>query len=168
MSTAQAFIDFAVKRMGYVKSLGDGVLSQKPDLFKRADDVDNSIAIIIQHLEGNMRSRWTHFLTSDGEKPDRQRDREFEPVANDEAELLVLWQRGWELTLATIQALQPGDLGRDVLIRGESLNVMDAILRQISHYSYHVGQMVTLARLQLGPAWQTLSIARGKSADYKP
>ncbi|MBX3460221.1 MAG: DUF1572 family protein [Planctomycetes bacterium] len=168
--TADRFLHAALARMRQIKSLGDGALARvsEAQLFHRTDTEANSIAIIVQHLHGNMLSRWTNFLTEDGDKPWRQRDAEFEPVVSDAAKIHELWQQGWALTLDTIQALQPGDITREVTIRGESMLVLDALIRQIGHYAYHVGQMVTLARQQVGPAWQTLSIARGRSGDYKP
>ena len=170
MSTAQAFIESAVARMLAVKAQGDGVLSQvnPQQLFHTTDTEANSIAIVVRHLHGNMLSRWTDFLTTDGDKPTRQRDREFEQPEQSVDHVLKLWQTGWKLTIDTIAALRPDDVLREVKVRGQPLTVMDAVLRQLAHYSYHVGQMVTLARDQLGSSWQTLSIARGKSADYKP
>lgn len=168
--TADRFLQAALARMRQIKSLGDGALARvsEAQLFHRTDTEANSIAIIVQHLHGNMLSRWTNFLTEDGDKPWRQRDAEFEPVVSDAPKIHELWQQGWALTLDTLQALQPGDITREVTIRGESILVLDALIRQIGHYAYHVGQMVTLARQQVGPAWQTLSIARGRSGDYKP
>lgn len=168
--TADRFLQAALARMRQIKSLGDGVLERvsPQQMFHRTDAEANSIAIIVQHLHGNMLSRWTNFLHEDGDKPWRQRDAEFEPVVNDAAAVHELWRAGWQLTLDTIAALQPGDITRDVTVRGEPMLVLDALIRQIGHYAYHVGQMVTLARQQVGPGWQTLSIARGKSGEYKP
>jgi hypothetical protein len=137
-------------------------------LFLQADPEANSIAILVRHLHGNMLSRWTDFLHSDGEKATRKRDREFEQPESGAEGIRKLWESGWKCTLDTIGTLQPGDVMKQVEIRGQPLSVMEAILRQLAHYSYHVGQMVTLAREQLGSAWQTLSIARGKSKDYAP
>lgn len=170
MSTAAEFLNGCVARIQAVKALGDGVLAQVNDeqLFHQTDTEANSIAIIVRHLHGNMLSRWTDFLTSDGDKPNRQRDREFEQPSRDRASVLRLWDAGWACTLDALNCLQPGDVLREVRIRGEPLTVMDAIMRQLAHYSYHVGQMVTLAREQLGANWKTLSIARGQSKAYKP
>lgn len=170
MNTATEFLKGCVARMQAVKAQGDGVLAQVNDeqLFHLTDTEANSIAIIVRHLHGNMLSRWTDFLTSDGDKPNRQRDREFEQPSRDRAGVQRLWDAGWTCTLDALRALQPGDVLREVRIRGEPLTVMDAIMRQLAHYSYHVGQMVTLAREQLGPRWKTLSIARGQSKAYKP
>jgi uncharacterized damage-inducible protein DinB len=165
-----AFLRATIARMRQIKSLGDGVLAQvsAPQLFHRTDDEANSIAVIVQHMHGNMLSRWTDFLTTDGDKPWRKRDAEFEPTAETPERVHQLWEEGWKLTLDTLEALKPGDVMRDITIRGESMTAMDALIRQIGHYGYHTGQMATLARQQVGPAWKTLSIARGKSKDYKP
>jgi len=170
MSADAAFLAAAIARMQVIKGLGEGALAQVSDaqLFRQSDPEANSIAIIVCHLRGNMLSRWTDFLTSDGEKPGRQRDREFEPTQLDRQAVLAAWEQGWACTLGALQALKPADVLRQVTIRGEPMTAMDAIIRQIGHYSYHVGQMVTLAREQLGPRWQTLSIARGQSKAYKP
>ncbi|MCA8915762.1 MAG: DUF1572 family protein [Planctomycetes bacterium] len=168
--TGAAFLSGTIARLRATKALGDGVLGQVSDaeLFLLSDAEANSIAIIVRHLHGNMLSRWTDFLTTDGDKPTRQRDREFEQPATDRNEVLRLWEEGWACTFQALEPLTPSDVLREVRIRGEPLTVLDAILRQLAHYSYHVGQMVTLARQQLGSRWQTLSIARGKSQDYRP
>lgn len=170
MSAEQQFTKSSVARLLAIKALGDGALGQVSDeeLFRRTDDAANSIAIIAQHLHGNMMSRWTDFLTTDGNKPWRKRDEEFEPVVDTRDEIVRLWEESWKLTIETINALKPEDVLREIRIRNEPLTAMDAIIRQIAHYSYHVGQMVTLARQMLGPRWQTLSVARGKSGEYKP
>jgi hypothetical protein len=170
VNAAESFLSGAIARMQAVKALGDGVLAQvsEPELFHVTDLEANSIAIVVRHLHGNMLSRWTDFLTTDGDKPDRQRDREFEQPARDAAAVKKLWDDGWACTLGALRALTPNDAVREVKIRGESMTVVDAIIRQLSHYSYHVGQMVTLAREQLGARWKTLSIARGQSKAYKP
>ena len=170
MSVAETLIKATVARLLAIKALGDGVLDQVSDaeLFQRSDDEANSIAIIVQHLHGNMLSRWTDFLTTDGNKPWRKRDEEFEPVVDSRADIERLWEEGWKLTVDTIGALSPDDLLREVIVRGVPLGVIEAIQRQLAHYSYHVGQMVTLARQMRGADWQTLSVARGKSGEYKP
>ena len=170
MSEAQTLIEHSVARLLAVKALGDGVLSQVSDeqLFARNDEGANSIAILVQHLHGNMMSRWTDLLTSDGNKPWRKRDAEFEPVVEDGDEIRRLWDEGWKLCLDTVGALRPEQVMQEIVIRGQALTVMEGVLRQLSHYNYHVGQMVLLARQQLGDDWQTLSIARGQSGEYKP
>jgi len=130
------------------------------------DAESNSIAVIVQHLHGNMLSRFTDFLTTDGEKPNRQRDEEFVEHQLSLADLQKLWSEGWESVFAAIRPLTDADLAREVFIRGESHSVMEAILRQLSHYAYHVGQIVLLAKMRKGGQWKTLSIPRGKSQDY--
>lgn len=167
---AHSLLRAIVARMRQIKGLGDGVLDRvtPAQLFHRTDDQANSIAIVVQHLHGNMLSRWTNFLTEDGDKPWRKRDAEFEPATETPQQVRQLWQAGWKLTLDTLESLQVGDVTREVTIRGEPMLVLDALIRQVGHYGYHVGQMVTLARAQVGKDWKTLSIARGQSKDYKP
>lgn len=167
---AQAFLQSSLARFEALKQLGDGALAQvsAPLLFVRPGPDQNSIAILVQHLHGNMLSRWTDFLTSDGEKPGRTRDAEFEPVVQDREHLLQLWHQGWDCTFAALRALRPQDVLTTVHIRGEPLTVMDALIRQVAHYGYHVGQMVQLARAHAGPAFQSLSIPRGQSLQYRP
>jgi hypothetical protein len=170
MESLHHFLDAALARLNQVKGLGEGVLAQTPEpaLLARSDAQANSIAIIVQHLHGNMLSRWTDFLSSDGEKPWRRRDAEFEPAAQTAARVRELWDEGWACCLGAVSALAPADLLLKVSIRGEAMTAMDAIIRQISHYAYHVGQMVTLARTHAGPAWRSLSISRGRSTSYRP
>jgi len=147
------------------KRLGDGALDQiaVADWHWRPDEEANSIAILVQHLHGNMLSRWTDFLTTDGEKPTRERDAEFEPQGHSPADMRARWEEGWRVCLGAIEALKEADLARTVRIRGEPLSVLDAILRQVSHYAYHVGQIVQLARARRGAAWKSLSIPKGQS-----
>jgi uncharacterized damage-inducible protein DinB len=152
----------------YYQKLGDRALAQCPDesLFTILDAESNSIAIIVKHLAGNMRSRWTDFLTSDGEKPDRQRDTEFEEPPRTRAELMELWERGWKLLFGALEPLDDADLAKTITIRTEPHSVMQAINRQIAHYSYHVGQIVFLARHFAGEKWQSLTIPKKKSAEF--
>ena len=126
----------------------------------------NSVAIIVKHMAGNMRSRWTDFLTSDGEKPDRNRDTEFVAPRATRAELLRVWNDGWGRVVHALEALSEADLEREVFIRGEAHSVMQAISRQIAHYAYHCGQIVFLAKHLKGSSWKTLSVPRNKSADF--
>lgn len=170
-SIAIEFLHTSMSRFQAVKQLGDGSIAQcsNEDLIWVSDVQGNSIAVIIQHLHGNMLSRWTDFLTADGEKDWRDRDGEFKQ--NDsitKVELVQNWNEGWQCVFDAVEALQPDDLTKDITIRGEAQSVIHAIQRQISHYSYHVGQIVFLARLRCGEKWQTLSIARGQSKHYKP
>ena len=140
-------------------------LIEDQQLFAVLDPEANSIAVLMKHMAGNMLSRWTDFLTSDGEKPDRGRDREFEIGPGDtRAAVLKRWEEGWARTLQTISSLTPGDLGRSVSIRGEPHSVVEAINRQLTHYAAHVGQIVLLAKHYAGPRWRSLSIPRGKSS----
>lgn len=129
---------------------------------------ENSIAVIIQHLHGNMRSRWTDFLTTDGEKPDRNRDGEFEEDDAKTPEIcMALWDEGWRCAFETLEGLREAELTRTITIRQQPLFVLDAIHRQLSHCGYHVGQIVQLARHWRGAEWETLSIARNASTAYK-
>ena len=137
------------------------------DLLRTLDDEANSIAILMKHLAGNMRSRWTNFLTSDGEKPDRNRDSEFVIEDSESQETIKQrWEAGWKLVFDGLQALRPEDLDRSVMIRGEPQTVPEAVFRQITHYASHVGQIVLLAKHFAGDRWQTLSVPRGQSEEY--
>jgi len=150
------------------KKLAEGAMAQVTDdqLFVALDPESNSIAIIVKHMVGNMRSRWTDFLTTDGEKPDRHRDTEFEaPPATREA-LMALWQSGWDLVFGTLEPLSDADLTSRVTIRGEAHSVMQAINRQIAHYACHVGQIILLAKHFQHAQWRSLSIPRGKSEEF--
>jgi hypothetical protein len=150
------------------KRLGEGAMAQaaEDDWHWRPDDEANSIAIVVQHLHGNMRSRWTDFLTTDGEKPTRRRDAEFEPQALPAARFRELWEEGWACCLGAVAALSEEDLGRTVTIRAEPMTAWEAILRQVSHYAYHVGQIVYVVRMRRGKAWKSLTIPRGKSDQH--
>ncbi|MHC4937811.1 MAG: DUF1572 family protein [Planctomycetota bacterium] len=131
-----------------------------------ADDEANSIAIIVQHLHGNMVSRWTGFLATDGEKPSRARDAEFIEQQHEVADLQRLWDAGWDRCLDALYDLTDDDLSRTVTVRGEPLTALEAILRQLSHYNWHVGQIVQLARHLVGPDFESLTIPRGKSGEH--
>ena len=164
-----SYIEDSLSLFRYYKKLGEGAIEQVSDeqLFASLDREMNSIAIIVKHIAGNMRSRWTDFLTSDGEKPDRNRDTEFEHPPSTRGEVLKLWSEGWDRVFSALEPLSDSDCQRTVSIRGEPHSVMQAINRQIAHYSYHVGQIVYLARHLAWPEWKSLSIPRGKSADVK-
>ena len=162
----QHYLRDAVIQLKKLKDQADKALAQTSDdhLFAAIDPESNSIAIIMKHIAGNMRSRWTDFLTSDGEKPDRQRDTEFEVAAADTRErILALWEDGWGRTLNVVSTLAVTDLSKTVQIRGEAHTVMEAINRQLTHYAAHVGQIVLLAKHFAGHDWQTLSIPRKRS-----
>ena len=166
---SQHFLDESVRQFRKLKAQADKALAQTKDehLFLTLDDGSNSIATLMKHMAGNMRSRWTDFLTTDGEKPDRERDTEFEIAAADtRARLLSLWEDGWARVFAAIGALGPDDVEKKIYIRGEAHTVLEAINRQATHYAAHVGQIVLLAKHFAGARWQTLSIPRGKSKAF--
>jgi len=150
------------------KSLGDKAMAQVPDeaLHWQYNEESNSIATTVKHIWGNMLSRWTNFLTEDGEKEWRQRDQEFEEDKATRAEVLARWEEGWACLFTALDSLREEDLSRTVYIRAEGHTVMEAINRQLAHYPYHVGQIVYLARMQAGDKWTSLSIARNKSNEF--
>lgn len=155
----------------YYKKLAERAMAQCPDegLFAALDAESNSIAIIVKHMAGNMRSRWMDFLTTDGEKPDRNRDTEFEDPPQTRAELMELWERGWKYLFDALQPLTDADLTRTVTIRTEPHSVMQAINRQIAHYSHHLGQIVFAAKHFTAKAtgkWDSLSVPRGQSKQF--
>lgn len=149
------------------KKYGDSVLERVPEshLFEREKEDSNSIALIVQHLAGNMHSRWTDFLTSDGEKEWRNRDTEFEQVLNTKAEVLTIWEAGWSVFLNCLDNLTDADLTKIVYIRNEPHTVFKAIQRQLAHYPYHIGQMVLLGKI-FSDNWESLSIPKRKSAQF--
>ena len=152
----------------YYKNLAERAMEQVKDeqLFAMLDEEANSIGIIVKHMAGNMRSRWTDFLTSDGEKPDRNRDSEFmDPPATRKA-LLEMWEDGWTSVFQALEPLSDADLGRTVTIRGEAHSVMQAVNRQVAHYAHHVGQIVMLAKHFAGDRWESLSVPRNRSAEF--
>ena len=163
-----SYIEESLTVFRLYRKYAEAAMAQLSDdqLFVTIDPESNSIALIVKHMTGNMRSRWTDFLTSDGEKPDRNRDTEFtDPPATREA-LLQLWEDGWAVVFGAIEPLTDADLTRTVMIRGEAHSVMQAINRQIAHYAQHVGQIVFLAKHLASAHWKPLSIPRGQSADY--
>ena len=163
-----SYVEDSLSLFRYYKKLGEGAIEQVSDeqLFAALDPEMNSIAIIMKHIAGNMRSRWTDFLTSDGEKPDRNRDTEFEQPPSTRSELLKVWNNGWERVFSALEPLSNSDLERTVTIRGEPHSVMQAINRQIAHYAYHVGQIVFLAKHLNASGWKSLSVPRNKSAEF--
>ena len=163
-----SYLKDSLELFRYYKRLGERAMGQCPDegLFAALDAESNSIAITVKHIAGNMRSRWTDFLTTDGEKPDRNRDTEFGAPPKTRAELLALWEAGWKQVFAALEPLTDADLGRQVLIRTEPHSVMQAIQRQLTHYAYHVGQIVYVGKHFAGGHWTALTVPRRKSAEF--
>jgi uncharacterized damage-inducible protein DinB len=162
------YLEDSLSLFRYYKKLGEGAITQVSDeqLLATLDPEMNSIAQIVKHMAGNMRSRWIGFLTSDGEKPDRNRDTEFdEPPATREA-MMKLWEAGWKCVFDALEPLAAADVNRRVIIRGEAHSVMQAVNRQIAHYAYHVGQIVFLAKHLQHAHWKSLSIPRNQSANF--
>ncbi|HQW83241.1 MAG TPA: DUF1572 family protein [Ferruginibacter sp.] len=168
MSIGNAFLQSAISRLTSYKELADKTFAQlsEKDFFYQPNEQSNSIAIIIQHMAGNMLSRWTDFLTTDGEKPWRNRDVEFNVRLNYQ-QLLDIWEKGWNCCLQAIANLTEDDLTKTIYIRGEALLAIDAINRQLTHYPCHVGQIIYIAKILKNESWQTLSIAKGKSTSFK-
>ena len=152
----------------YYKGLAERAIAQVPDdrLNEAADEDLNSIAIVVKHMAGNMRSRWTNFLTSDGEKPDRNRDTEFVEGPSTREELMRMWESGWKCLFDALEPLAEGQLSDRVFIRGEAHSVLQAINRQIAHYAYHVGQIVLLGKQLRRGEWKSLSVPRNKSGEF--
>ena len=166
----ERYLEDARLQLRKLKSMAERALEQAGDgrLFATPDPESNSLAVIMKHISGNLRSRWTRFLETDGEKPDRNRDTEFELESGDTpARLRERWEEGWRILFATLDSLRPGDLERTIAIRGEPHTVLQAVNRQLSHYSLHVGQIIYLAKHLAGPAWKSMSIPKGKSKEYE-
>jgi len=165
----ESYLPLAVREFKRLKRLAEDAMLQCSDeqFFAEPAPGDNSVAIIVKHMAGNLISRFTSFLTTDGEKPDRNRDAEFEILpADTRAALMAAWERGWTILFAELGPLTDTDLARIVTIRGESLTVLQAVNRQLTHYAYHTGQIVYVAKHFRGAAWKTLSIPRGGSAAF--
>jgi hypothetical protein len=168
-SLAQHYLADAIRTFRDYKKLAEGALGQigDEDFFKTLDKESNSIAVNIKHMAGNMISRWTDFLTTDGEKPERDRDMEFEMLpGTTKADMLAYWEQGWKCVFDAVEPLGPDDLMRTVRIRGQDHTVIQAINRQLAHYAYHVGQIVFLAKHFKSSEWQSLSVPRNKSAEF--
>jgi Protein of unknown function (DUF1572) len=163
-----SYLEDSVDLLRYYKKLAERAMEQVTDeqLFAALDDETNSIAIVVKHMAGNMRSRWTDFLTTDGEKPNRDRDREFVDPPDTREALLQAWENGWTLVFRALEPLSEQDLGRTVTIRGEAHSVMQAINRQMAHYANHVGQIVMLAKHFGGAKWQSLTVPRNRSGEF--
>jgi uncharacterized damage-inducible protein DinB len=165
-----SYLQDSIGLFRYYKKLAERAIAQCPDeaLFITLDAESNSIAIIVKHMSGNMRSRWLDFLTTDGEKPDRNRDTEFKTPPNTRAQLVEMWERGWKYVFDALEPLTEADLTRTVTIRTEPHTVMQAINRQVAHYAHHVGQILFLAKhltFNKTGKWESLSVPRGKSAE---
>ena len=162
------YLESIKKQFAYYKLLGDKTFVQLSDekLFWQYNKESNSIAIIVKHLSGNMLSRWTDFLTTDGEKAWRNRDAEFENDISTRQELLAIWEAGWQCLFTALQSLTPEDLQKEIYIRNQGHSITEAINRQLAHYPYHVGQIVFLGKMLCDNSWTSLSIPKGNSASY--
>jgi hypothetical protein len=163
-----AYLTDIIRAFRNYRTLAEAALAQVSDeqLFTAIDGEANSIAVIVQHLAGNLRSRFTDFLTADGEKPDRDRDGEFESPRGSRPELMARWTEAWNILLSSLETLRPGDLGQTVRIRNEPFLVVEALNRSATHLAYHVGQIVFLAKHFAGAGWKSLSIPKGQSAAH--
>jgi hypothetical protein len=166
-----SYLKDSIDLFRYYKKLGERAMEQCPDqgLFATLDAESNSIAIIVKHMAGNMRSRWVNFLTSDGEKPDRNRDTEFETPPRTRAEMVALWEKGWRHVFEALEPLSDADLTKTVTIRGEPHSVMQAVNRQLAHYAHHIGQILFAAKhfaTATTGKWESLSVPRGKSQEF--
>ena len=167
-STDEIFLESAGKLFRYYKKLGEGAIAQLNDeqVLARSNEASNNIALIVHHLSGNMLSRWTDFLTSDGEKAWRNREAEFEEAYANKKTMMESWDKGWKCLLDTLDQLKPADLPKVVSIRNEGQTVLEAIQRQLAHYSNHVGQIIFQAKVLKGAGFQSLSIPKGNSEKY--
>jgi hypothetical protein len=167
---AAAYVADIARTFKSYKALGEAALAQVPteaDLHRQLDPDSNSVAVIVKHVSGNLRSRFSDFLTTDGEKPDRDRDGEFEmPQQASREEVMRWWESGWSAVLGAVESLAPEDLMRTIYIRGEAFLVVEALNRSVTHTAYHVGEIVYLARHLASPNWKSLSIPKGKSAEF--
>ena len=160
--------DLFLKRFQYYKNIADQTFEQleEPQLFWQYNPESNSIATIVKHISGNMISRWTNFLTEDGEKEWRNRDAEFENDIQSKAEMLEMWEKGWLVLFDALNQVDNSNINSIISIRGEKLSLVDALLRQLAHYPYHIGQIIYLAKMLKNDDWKTLSIAKNKSQEY--
>lgn len=168
MEISNGYLESVKKQMFYYKTIAEKAINQleEAQLFVTFNSDSNSIAVIAKHLAGNMLSRWTDFLTSDGEKTWRERDLEFEDTINNKKELLEQWNKGWNCFFNAIDSIQTENLTQIIYIRNEGHTVTDALNRQLCHYSYHVGQIVFIAKMLKNDKWESLSIPKNKSLDY--
>lgn len=165
---SEKMTDLFQKRFRFYKDLGDRTFSQldEAQCLWKYNAESNSIATLVKHISGNMSSRWTNFLTEDGEKEGRNRDAEFENDIPSKTEMLEVWEKGWKVLFKALDQITSENMNQLIFIRGEKFSVLDALLRQLAHYSYHVGQIVYVAKLLTNEDWETLSIARNKSSEY--
>ncbi len=166
-----SYLKDSISLFRYYKRLAERAMEQTLDeaLFATLDRESNSIAILVKHMAGNMRSRWRDFLTTDGEKPDRNRDTEFENAPKTRAELMALWEAGWKYVFEALEPLTDADMGRKITIRMEPHSVMQAINRQMAHYAHHVGQILYAAKhftVEKTGKWESLSVPRGRSKEF--
>ncbi len=164
----QEYLNSVKKQFDYYKSVGEKTFNQleEDDLFWQYNDESNSIAIIVNHIYGNMKSRWTDFLTTDGEKSSRNRDLEFDNVIKTKAQLLTKWNNGWVTLFTAIDSVNTENFYTEVFIRNQSHSIVEAINRQLGHYSYHIGQIVYIGRMIKGEDWQSLTIPKGESTNF--
>lgn len=163
-----AYLNSVIKQFDYYRRLGEKAMDQVPDdaLFRQFNEESNSIAVIVKHLWGNMLSRWTNFLTADGEKEWRNREEEFENTLSSRQQVLHLWDEGWTCLFAALHSLTEEDLTKTVYIRNMGHTVTEAINRQLAHYPYHVGQIVFISKMICNKEWVALSIPKGSSKEY--
>lgn len=168
MNIGNEYLKVVQGRFRGVKELGDRTIQQlsEDDIHWALNETSNSIAIIVKHLSGNMISRWTDFLTTDGEKPNRNRDQEFIDNISSKKEMISIWEEGWNVLFDALSELKEEDLLKNINIRGESHSVIDAIERQMAHYAYHIGQIVYIGKQIKNNNWKTLSIPKGQSEEY--
>lgn len=168
MGLGKAYLKVVQERFGSVKNLGDRSIHRlsEDEIHWIPNDTSNSVAVIIKHLSGNMVSRWSDFLTSDGEKPNRNRDEEFKDDLLSKRELVAIWEKGWHVFFEVLNALGEQNLLKEITIRGESHTVLEAIERQVAHYAYHIGQIVYIGKQLKGRDWESLSIPTGQSEAY--
>jgi len=168
MKTGEVFLQSAIKKFKTQKQLGEKAFAQlnDDDFFYKPSKESNSIAVIVQHMNGNMLSRWTNFLTEDGEKLWREREKEFEDILTTKADVINAWNAGWDCVFNALESLKQEDVMKTITIRSEQLSVVDAVIRQIDHYGYHIGQIVYIARITKDEDWNSLSIPKNKSSDF--
>jgi hypothetical protein len=168
MNLGNEYLKVVQERFKSVKDLGDQTISQlsNDEIHWNLNEASNSVAVVAKHLSGNMVSRWSDFLTSDGEKSYRNRDREFEDDISSKKELIAVWEKGWNTLFETLNGLEEQDLLKSVYIRGESHKVLEAIERQMAHYAYHIGQIVYIGKQVKDENWVSLSIPKGKSEEF--